>query len=339
MRLRPPAAGALDRILDAIPPASGAVVMGTGIVSIGLSLDGHESLSRILLAVDILIWVLLGFLLPARALRDRARFRRDAATPAALTAVAGTAVLGTRLALLGWGGVGIALLAVALAIWLALVPRALAGWKTPTVGASFILTVSTESLAVLVATLGAHYGSRWLIWASLGSFCLGLGFYLFVLARFDRRQLAVGHGDHWVTGGALAISTLAAGRITLGAADLSMFGGVGVLKVVSVTLWVLTLLWLPVLLAAEALHPRLGYDVRRWSTVFPVGMYAACSFIVGTAVDASAISSFARVWVWAGVAVWLVVFAAMLRRGLRLARGDGGLGAQRVDELAADHPR
>jgi hypothetical protein len=36
---------------------------------------------------------------------------------------------------------------------------------------------------------------------------------VFVISRFDLRQLVVGHGDHWITGGALAISTLAAGKI------------------------------------------------------------------------------------------------------------------------------
>jgi hypothetical protein len=41
-----PAAGVIERTLDAIPPASGAVVMGTGIVSIALSLDAQETISR-----------------------------------------------------------------------------------------------------------------------------------------------------------------------------------------------------------------------------------------------------------------------------------------------------
>lgn len=80
--------------------------------------------------------------------------------------------------------------------------------------------------------------------------------------------------------------------------------------------------WLPALLLTEGLSRRLTYDVARWGTVFPVGMYAACSFVVGAAAHAGAITDFARVWIWAGVAVWLVVFVAMLRRGLRLtARG------------------
>ena len=148
------AADALKTILDAIPPASGAVVMGTGIVSIALSLDGQETLSRVLLALDAAAWVFLAILLPARALRDRARFRGDLRTPAAFTAVAGTAVLGTRLTLLGWSWAGGALLVIALGLWLGLVEPVLRHWSTPTLGASFILAVGTESLALLAAATG-----------------------------------------------------------------------------------------------------------------------------------------------------------------------------------------
>jgi hypothetical protein len=35
------------------------------------------------------------------------------------------------------------------------------------------------------------------------------------------------------------------------------------------------------LIVAEAIRPRLGYDVRRCATVFPLGMHPACSFAVG----------------------------------------------------------
>jgi hypothetical protein len=71
-------------------------------VSTGLSLDAHETMSRVVLILDAVIWAILAVLLPARAARDRARFRGDVPTPAALTSVAGSAVLGTRLTLLGW---------------------------------------------------------------------------------------------------------------------------------------------------------------------------------------------------------------------------------------------
>jgi tellurite resistance protein TehA-like permease len=318
-----PAAGVVDRTLDAIPPASGAVVMGTGIVSIALALDGHETISRIVLVFAAVIWVALALLLPARAARDRARFLTDVRTPAALTSVAGTAVLGTRLTVLGWDWAGAALLVIAVALWVALLVPVLTNWRTPTVGASLVLTVSTQSLAVLAAVLATGAHASWLLVTALAPFGLGLVFYAFVIARFDPRQLGVGRGDHWITGGALAISTLAAARITLGARALATLGGGdGVLKALAFGLWVLTMLWLPVLLLAEMLRPRLGYDVRRWSTVFPIGMYAACSFAVGQAAHASAVTSFARVWVWVALAVWGVVFAAMIRRAVQIVHGE-----------------
>jgi hypothetical protein len=307
-------AGVLDRVLDSIPPAAGAEVMGTAIVSIALTLDHHETLSRILLVIAAVMWVALAVMVPLRARRDRERFLADMRTAPALTAVAGTNVLGTRLVLLGWTWAGIAALAIALVIWTLLIGPVMRHWKTPTVGASLVLTVSTESLAVLAATLGIVERTDWLLVVGIAPFVLGLGFYGFVIARFDLRQLTVGHGDHWITGGALAISTLAAGKILAGAKALAILGdGGGFLKYLALVLWVLTMLWLPVLVLAELLHPRLHYDVRRWSTVFPVGMYAACSFVVGAAAAAGGITSFARVWVWVALAVWAVVFVGLIR--------------------------
>ena len=336
-----PATDRLEQVLGAIPPASGAVVMGTGIVSIALSLDRQETLSRILLAFAAVAWLALGLLLAGRALRDRERVHREARSPAALAGVAGTAVLGTRLTLLGWDWAAIALLVIAAAFWLVLLTPVLTHWVTPTVGVSLVLTVSTESLAVLSAGLAASERTVWLLDAALAPFLLGLALYVFVICRFDFGQLAVGRGDHWITGGALAISTLAAGRITLAAKSLATLGGIaGTLKVVAVVLWALTIAWLPVLLTAEALRPRLRYDVRRWSTVFPVGMYAACSFVVGVAATAPAITDFARVWVWVGVAVWLITFTGMTRRGLQLARGEHPpISAVRIEEHAASQRR
>jgi len=81
------------------------------------------------------------------------------------------------------------------------------------------------------------------------------------------------------------------------------------------------MLWLLVLLVAETRWPRLEYDARRWSTVFPLGMYAACSFAVGVVAHADAIVSFARVSVWIGLASWAIVSAATIRREADVVRG------------------
>jgi tellurite resistance protein TehA-like permease len=325
VRPRGPSGKILHRLLDAIPPASGAVVMGTSIVSVALLLDGRHLLSTILLIIAAIVWLALAVLLPVRARRDGQRFLVDVRHPTALTSIAGTEVLGTRLTLAGWNWAGAGLLVIAVVIWLGLVPHVLRHWQTPTIGASFILTVATQSLALLAATVAFATRTGWLVYAALVPFSLGLSFYAFVLTRFDFRQLLVGAGDHWVTGGALAISTVAAGRIALAAPrTATLSGGHGALKTIALVLWCLTMIWLPALIAAEILRPRLSYNVRRWSTVFPVAMYAACSFIVGTLTQTPAISDFARVWVWVSLVVWAIVFGAMLRRtpALFVANGD-----------------
>jgi tellurite resistance protein TehA-like permease len=297
--------------------------MGTGIVSIALSLDRHETLSRVLLVLGSAAWVALGLVFVARLFEDRERVRDEARSPVALTAVAGTAVIGARFTLLGWTWAGFALLGVAVTSWAALLTPVLRHWTTPTIGVSLMLTVATESLAVLSSSLAEHAAVRWLLYAALAPFLLGLAFYASVMSRFDFRQLVTGSGDHWITGGALAIATLAAGRFTLGAEKLGVLRDQQPgMRHASLALWALTMAWLPVLVVAEVARPRLRYDVRRWSTVFPVGMYAVCSFVVGGAANSGEVVRFARVWVWAAVAVWAVVVVATVRRGGLPIRGE-----------------
>lgn len=304
----------VDELAADVPPASGAVVMGTGIVSVALDLDHRDTLSEILLAIAVAVLLGLFGIFLRRVRWQRPRWLDEARTPAALTAVAGTGVVGSRLTVGGVGWAGWLLLVIAVAAWLRLVPTVLRHWRTPTVGVSFMLTVATESLAVLSALLALEEHRRWLAVASVAPLLLGIAAYLFVLARIDLRQLLTGLGDHWVFGGALAIVTLACARTT---AALDATGGLdgwhGFLQDATLGLWAAAVLWLPLLLVGEVLRPRLGYDVRRWATVFPFGMYAACSFAAGEVAGIAGIEDFGRAWIWVALAVWAVVFAGLLR--------------------------
>lgn len=302
----------LRRVTDAVPPAAGAIVMGTGIVSIGLALDQYETLSRILLGFAVAVWIVLAGALGSRTVRNRERARREARTPAALTAVAASAVLGTRLTVPGWTWAAIGLLVISTLMWTALIAPVLRGISGKTAGVALMVSVATESLAVLSATLAVREGADWLLYVALAPLLLGIALYAFVISRFDLRQLLVGRGDHWITGGALAIAALAVGRILLTADDLGALTDIhGVLKVASLACWALAIAWLPILVIAETARRRPRYDLSRWATVFPVGMYAACSFSVGHAADVSGITDFARVWVWVGFAVWAIVLVSM----------------------------
>lgn len=321
-----PIAGVCERVLASGAPEAGAQVMGTGIVSVALFLDGDRILSRILFGIAVATWVALAGLVAARAVRDPRRLREQARSPAALTWVAGTAVLDARVSLLRSTVGSEILLVVVLGLWLLLVPRVLSHWRTPTTGGSLLLTVATQALAVVAAAVARRTRGDWLLVAALAPFGLGLVSYLFVMSRFEVRQLTIGRGDQWVTGGALAISTLAAGDIVAGAKGLAVLGHGVALEPVAVGVWVASMLWLPVLLASEVFYPRLVYDPLRWGTVFPFGMYAACSAVVGAAAHVSAITDFARVWVWIALAVWALVFSAMFRsawRGVPTRSADG----------------
>jgi tellurite resistance protein TehA-like permease len=151
------------------------------------------------------------------------------------------------------------------------------------------------------------------------------------MARFDWRELRRGRGDHWIAGGALAICALAAAQLALAQVALA---GPDVLRRAladgSAALWGATICWVPILIAGEALHRRLAYDVRRWSTVFPLGMVAVCSFKTAAAVHAEAIRSFALAWTWVALAGWAAVAAGSLGRLLAAARRPEGAAREQI---------
>ena len=278
--------------------------MGTGIVSVALALDGEETVSRALLALAAVGWVV-----SAAAALGRERL------PVSLTSVAGTAVLGARAALLGWGRVATVALAVAVAMWLVLVPGLVRTRRERAVGTSFLVVVATESIAVLAALVSQVEDTRWLATAAVVPLVLGLAAYPLVALRFDLEEIAFGHGDQWVAGGALAIAALACAEV--GGAATGVLHST--LDHAALVVWVLAIGWLPVLVAGELRGPRRGFELRRWATVFPVGMYAACSFLVAHVDGVGSIATFARAWAWVGLAVWLLAFAGAARRGVRLA--------------------
>jgi tellurite resistance protein TehA-like permease len=98
------------------------------------------------------------------------------------------------------------------------------------------------------------------------------------------------------------------------------------------------MLWLLTLLFAEVRWPRLSAGPARWSTVFPLGMYAVSSFAVGVVAHADLLASFARVWVWIALAGWAIVFAAMIGRAFEVVRGPGPPDAGTPTSTAQERP-
>ncbi|CAM5247465.1 tellurite resistance/C4-dicarboxylate transporter family protein [Streptomyces xanthochromogenes] len=299
-----------------LPPAAGAAVMATAIISVGLHLTGHETLSRVWLALAVALWLLLAGDFLVRLLSDRDRWSGEADTPPALTAVAATTVLGTRLSALGWETPAAALLALAAALWPVLLIAVVRHWQRRMPGVAFLVCVATQGLGVLAATLSLADGTGWLGWAALVAFVLGLVLYGEALVRFDFRQVRDGAGDQWIGGGALAISALTASKLSLsplwtGAAHTA-------LRTAALVLLGLNLTACAVLLGAEVYRPRPRYDIRRWSTVFPIGMTAAAALFTSAATGIGALHTLGEVVLWIAVAAWLLVLAGFGRSRAQL---------------------
>lgn len=192
--MRPTGAGASGpprrrQVLDAVPPASGAVVMGSGILCVDFYSVGQPVEAAILLWFAAGTWLFLAAGLALRLLCEPARFAREARSPAALTGVAGTGVLGTAFAVHGYYPVAAVMLGLAGVGWALLLTPVLSHWETPVAGVSFLLTVATEGLAVLGATLAARNGAAWLLIAASAALILGLALYIVTVTRFALGQL------------------------------------------------------------------------------------------------------------------------------------------------------
>ena len=301
-----------------LPPAGGGIVMATGIVSIGTHMIGQELLSKVLMVLAGAVWIGLAAVFSFRLTRQHSLWLSEAATPPALTGVAGTCVLGTRLALFGWTSVAVAMLLIGALAWPVLLVSVVAHWHRGMQGAVFLVTVATQGLSVLCATLAGIWTLGWLALIALVFLLLGLLLYLDALYRFDLRQVRIGAGDQWVAGGALAISALAASKLT---AFREWTGAPHtVLRVLTLVLLALELSWYAVVAVAEVLWPRPRYDIRRWATVFPMGMSAAAALSTSSAADIAWLEGFGKVLLWVSLVAWALTAFGLVRAWMREVR-------------------
>ncbi|MER5931860.1 tellurite resistance/C4-dicarboxylate transporter family protein [Streptomyces sp. NPDC002054] len=314
---------------SALPPAAGSAVMATGIISVGLHLIGHETLSLVALVLALAAWLGLAADFTVRLLRTPARWTAEADTPPALTAVAATTVLGTRLSLLGRQPLAVALLVLAAVLWLVLLPGVLRHRKRKMPGAVFLVCVATQGIAVLSGTLAHALPASPLAWVALTAFAGGLLLYGLAFARFDLAQVRTGAGDQWVAGGAMAISAVAGSKLVAAPEFTGLLHEL--IHALTLLVLVLDLAWYALLAVAEIRWLRPHYDVRRWATVFPLGMTAVAVLSVGDAADIPWLSTPGGVLLWISVAAWAVVLVGAARsaaRAIAEARtaGNGGNG-------------
>ncbi|MFI6495542.1 DUF488 family protein [Streptomyces sp. NPDC050564] len=316
-----------------------AFVMGTGIVSTALYVNGAGTASAALL------WVALaGFavLVPAygwRLLRRRQLFVADLLGPrgfAFLTLAISCNVLAARLVPDGHTAAAAAFLASGTLGWVVLdygIPLALITTlkRGPSLdqvnGTWFLWAVGSESVAVAAASLARVIPGHVLPVLAVVCWAVGLMQYLLTAAIVLARLLARPVQPEglmtsvWIFMGAAAIAVLAGVRLIAlppGSTLLSRPLIVGS----SVVLWSFSSWLIPLLLALGVWRHALRriplrYELGWWNLVFPIGMYAVTTHELGRATGTSWMTSVGRWEVWVAAAVWAVVFAAMVAAKLR----------------------
>lgn len=324
-------------------PGYFALVMGSGIVSVGVSNQGLTALSVALLWVAAAAYAVLVMLTVWRAIRYPMRLRTDFTDPRRgfgfFTFVAGTNVLGTRLAMDGHEDAAFALLAVGGLAWIILgyvVPwtAVLGRADRPVIaganGTWFIWVVASESVAVLAATLEptVDAGRRELALVAVFSWSVGVFLYagvgVFVAARmltYPIRPVDL-TPPYWVAMGATAITVLAGARIVQ-MADAPMVDVTrGLVAGTSVVFWAFGTWLIPVLVAAgwwrHVTHRvPLRYEAPLWSIVFPLGMYGVAGMYLGRADHLPIVAAIGHGETWVALVAWSLTFVAMLAHVLR----------------------
>lgn len=329
--------GRVSEAVATLTPGYFALVMASGIVSVGLGLEGFEVLSRALLALCAVAYAVIVVLNAVRLAAFRSAMRADFLDPGRafgfFTFVAGTNVLGVCLAVAGGPWEAAFLLAVAGPAWLVLgyvIPwTAVLGRRERPVGREadgtwFTWCVASQSVGAACATLEPLAG-QWktgLADLAVGSWSVGLigCAALCVLVSLRLQRYPVRPEDlrpqYFVPMGAMAISVLAGSRIVEMTDAPVADAARGLVAGASVVFWALATCLLPALVAGGVWRHLvrrvpLAYEPGLWSLVFPLGMYAVAGICLGRADGLPVVQAIGQAGLWVALAAFAATFVGM----------------------------
>jgi tellurite resistance protein TehA-like permease len=332
-------------------PGNFALVMATGILSLGFRTLGVATLGDVLAVLAVLAWIVLLGMSLLRLLWHPAAVRVDLLNPrmvfAYFTLVAATSIVGLLLHQAEQHTLAMACWAMAFTAWCLLLYLAFSVLTFLTHesnvnivhGGWLIAIVGTQSLVLLGARIAPDLGPYavammvevYMLWG------LGLAFYGIFVTLFCYRIffLALKAQDIgpllWVVMGAAAISANAGttlitedARLPFLAAQRPFIDGITLMTFSWATWWIPMLLLFGVWKHGVNRIP-LRYEPVMWSAVFPLGMYAVASARLGLAAEFPPLQWISRGMIWVALAAWLLVAGAFV---LRLVRAVGaGRGA------------
>jgi tellurite resistance protein TehA-like permease len=332
-------------------PAYFAMVMATGIVSIACQLAGFGMPAGALLAANVVFFVALWALTIVRIARfpDRviSDLRHHGRAVGFFTTVAGTCVLGSQaLVVAGAWRVALWLWAAGIVLW-AVVTYTVFGLLTvksekPSLaeginGGWLVSVVAAQSVSALGSQLAQGFGgyspqvlffclAMWLGGGMLYIWIISLIFYRYTFFTMSPADLAA---PYWINMGAAAISTLAGALLVLASPGSGLLRELlPFVKGLTLMFWATATWWIPMLVILglwRHVYSRfpLRYDPLYWGAVFPLGMYAVCTFRLAQAIDAPFLLGIPKVFVVIALGAWTLTMAGLVRAWLRPRAGSG----------------
>jgi tellurite resistance protein TehA-like permease len=342
----PDAPPRLRRLVADLFPGIFAMVMATGIIAVAAKQQRIGWLADILYFVAAAAYVVLMVLFAARLVAFPRRLVADLTSHARgfafLTIVAGTNVLASATIVVHrWWGLAEGLWWASLVLWTVLLYAALIsvvlrhdkpGLASGINGTWFLLTVSTESIAVVGALLLVRKHGDLLAFTCLAAFTLGIVLYLIVMTmvflRWTFSPLEPTEADPpaWIAAGAVAITVLAGSNLlSAQSASPRIHELAPFLEGVVILAWATATFWFPVMVAIGVWRHivrrvPLRYHPSYWALVFPLGMYSAATFRMLAAIDLDALSWVPKVALAVSLVAWAAAFLGLLGQGLQAIR-------------------
>jgi len=332
--------------------------MATGITAIAASRAEMAAVSWALFQITKIAYVVLWLLTLARLIRYRPYLIQDltsaARSPGFLTMVAATCVLGSEYVLLAKDrGTADLLWVLGAVLWVGLLytlfTAATVRGPKPAIedcldGTWLMPVVATQSVSLLAALVAPAWGPRQslVLFLAMALCLLGCSFYVPIIVMIGYRLLfrpvtpAGFTPSYWIAMGALAISTLAGTVLVAAAPHAAILNdALPGLKILTLALWTAATWWIPVLVilgvwrhVARGRVP-LAYGPAYWSMIFPLGMYASCTFGITPITGETPFRALACVFLYAALTAWVWAFAGLLRGLVELALPPGCDGKRR----------
>ncbi|MEO7370165.1 MAG: tellurite resistance/C4-dicarboxylate transporter family protein [Ilumatobacteraceae bacterium] len=324
-------------------PGYFALVMATGIIASAAEQQKIAWLAEGLYLITAAAYAVLIVLVVIRLVAFTGLLVSDLTSHAKgfafLTIVAATNVLGSASAVIhGWWTVAEVLWWCSLPLYVLLVYSALIAdvlhHDKPGLGAGingswFLLTVSTESIAVLGALLLGHDPNDFLAFACIAAFCLGLVLYLIVMTmvflRWTFQPLEPTEADPpaWIAAGAVAITVLAGSNLLASRSLSPRVDRLGPLIEGLVTLaWATATFWFPLMVAIGVWRHivrrvPLRYHPSYWALVFPLGMYGAATFKMRAVIHLDQLEWVPKITLAVALTAWAAAFIGLVGQGGR----------------------